>query len=218
MTLAIFDLDNTLIGGDSDHLWGQFVCEQALVDSDSFARENERFYRDYQAGTLDIDAYLRFALGPLQGRSPEDLAPLHRQFMREKIEPIILPRALRLIDSHRRQGHRLLVITATNHFITRPIVDALGIADLLACEAEISDGRYTGEPVGIPSYHSGKVLRLQAWLQQQQLNLAGSWFYSDSHNDLPLLEQVDYAVAVDPDPTLKARAVEANWPIISLRG
>ncbi len=218
MTLAIFDLDNTLIGGDSDHLWGQFVCEQSLVDSDSFARDNERFYRDYQAGSLDIQAYLRFALGPLKGRSPEELAPLHRQFMREKIEPIILPQALRLIDSHRRQGHRLLVITATNHFITRPIVDALGIADLLACEAEIDQGRYTGEPVGIPSYHSGKVLRLQAWLQQQQLDLAGSWFYSDSHNDLPLLEQVDYAVAVDPDPTLKARALAASWPIISLRG
>jgi len=218
MTLAIFDLDNTLIAGDSDHLWGQFVCEQALVDSASFARDNERFYRDYQAGNLDIDAYLRFALGPLKGRSPDELAPLHRQFMREKIEPIILPQALRLIDSHRRQGHRLLVITATNHFITRPIVDALGIADLLACEAEISDGRYTGEPTGIPSYHSGKVLRLQAWLQQQQLALAGSWFYSDSHNDLPLLEQVDYAVAVDPDPTLKARAQESSWPIISLRG
>lgn len=218
MTLAIFDLDNTLIAGDSDHLWGQFVCEQALVDSASFARDNERFYRDYQAGNLDIDAYLRFALGPLKGRSPDELAPLHRQFMREKIEPIILPQALRLIDSHRRQGHRLLVITATNHFITRPIVDALGIADLLACEAEISDGRYTGEPIGIPSYHSGKVLRLQAWLQQQQLALAGSWFYSDSHNDLPLLEQVDYAVAVDPDPTLKARAQESSWPIISLRG
>lgn len=218
MTLAIFDLDNTLIAGDSDHLWGQFVCEQALVDSASFARDNERFYRDYQAGNLDIDAYLRFALGPLKGRSPEELAPLHRQFMREKIEPIILPQALCLIDSHRRQGHRLLVITATNHFITRPIVDALGIADLLACEAEISDGRYTGEPTGIPSYHSGKVLRLQAWLQQQQLALAGSWFYSDSHNDLPLLEQVDYAVAVDPDPTLKARAQESSWPIISLRG
>ncbi len=218
MTLAIFDLDNTLIAGDSDHLWGQFVCTQGLVDSGSFARDNERFYRDYQAGTLDIDAYLRFALGPLKGRSPEELAPLHRQFMREKIEPIVLPQALGLIDSHRRQGHRLLVITATNHFITRPIVDALGIADLLACEAEISEGRYTGEPIGIPSYHSGKVLRLQAWLQQQQLSLAGSWFYSDSHNDLPLLEQVDYAVAVDPDPTLKARAVEAGWPIISLRG
>lgn len=218
MTLAIFDLDNTLIAGDSDHLWGQFVCEQALVDSASFARDNERFYRDYQAGNLDIDAYLRFALGPLKGRSPDELAPLHRQFMREKIEPIILPQALRLIDSHRRQGHRLLVITATNHFITRPIVDALGIADLLACEAEISDGRYTGEPTGIPSYHSGKVLRLQAWLQQQQLALAGSWFYSDSHNDLPLLEQVDYAVAVDPDPILKARARESSWPIISLRG
>jgi HAD superfamily hydrolase (TIGR01490 family) len=218
MTLAIFDLDNTLIAGDSDHLWGQFVCEQGLVDSASFARDNERFYRDYQAGSLDIDAYLRFALGPLKGRSPEELAPLHRRFMLEKIEPILLPQALGLINSHRRQGHRLLVITATNHFITRPIVDALGIADLLACEAGMSEGRYTGEPIGIPSYHSGKVLRLQAWLQEQQLDLAGSWFYSDSHNDLPLLEWVDYAVAVDPDPTLKARARESGWPIISLRG
>jgi HAD superfamily hydrolase (TIGR01490 family) len=218
MTLAIFDLDNTLIAGDSDHLWGQFVCEQGLVDSASFARDNERFYRDYQAGSLDIDAYLRFALGPLKGRSPEELAPLHRRFMLEKIEPILLPQALGLINSHRRQGHRLLVITATNHFITRPIVDALGIADLLACEAGMSEGRYTGEPIGIPSYHSGKVVRLQAWLQEQQLDLAGSWFYSDSHNDLPLLERVDYAVAVDPDPTLKARARESGWPIISLRG
>ena len=218
MTLAIFDLDNTLIAGDSDHLWGQFVCEQGLVDSATFARDNERFYRDYQAGSLDIDAYLRFALGPLKGRSPEELAPLHRRFMLEKIEPILLPQALGLINSHRRQGHRLLVITATNHFITRPIVDALGIADLLACEAGMSEGRYTGEPIGIPSYHSGKVLRLQAWLQEQQLDLAGSWFYSDSHNDLPLLERVDYAVAVDPDPTLKARARESGWPIISLRG
>jgi HAD superfamily hydrolase (TIGR01490 family) len=218
MTLAIFDLDNTLIAGDSDHLWGQFVCEQGLVDSASFARDNERFYRDYQAGSLDIDAYLRFALGPLKGRSPEELAPLHRQFMLEKIEPILLPQALGLINSHRRQGHRLLVVTATNHFITRPIVDVLGIADLLACEAGMSEGRYTGEPIGIPSYHSGKVVRLQAWLQEQQLDLAGSWFYSDSHNDLPLLERVDYAVAVDPDPTLKARARESGWPIISLRG
>lgn len=218
MTLAIFDLDNTLIAGDSDHLWGQFVCEQGLADSASFARDNERFYRDYQAGSLDIDAYLRFALGPLKGRSPEELAPLHRRFMLEKIEPILLPQALGLINSHRRQGHRLLVITATNHFITRPIVDALGIADLLACEAGMSEGRYTGEPIGIPSYHSGKVVRLQAWLQEQQLDLAGSWFYSDSHNDLPLLERVDYAVAVDPDPTLKARARESGWPIISLRG
>ncbi len=217
MTLAIFDLDNTLISGDSDHLWGQFVCEQGLVDSDSFARENERFYRDYQAGTLDIDAYLRFALGPLAGRSPEELAPLHRQFMREKIEPIMLPRARDLIANHRQQGHQLLVITATNHFITRPIVDALGIDDLLACDAELVDGRYTGEPIGIPSYHQGKVLRLQTWLQSKQLDLAGSWFYSDSHNDLPLLECVDFAVAVDPDATLQARAVTEGWPVISLR-
>ncbi|PLW83553.1 HAD-IB family hydrolase [Kineobactrum sediminis] len=217
MTLAIFDLDNTLIAGDSDHLWGQFLCEQGLVDSDSFADENERFYRAYQAGKLDIQAYLRFALGPLRGRSPEQLAPLHRQFMREKIQPLILPRGLALIESHRRQGHQLLVITATNHFITRPIVDALGIEELLACEAEIVAGRYTGEPTGIPSYHGGKVLRLQAWLEQRAMPLAGTWFYSDSHNDLPLLEQVDYAIAVDPDPTLRARAAEAGWPVISLR-
>lgn len=217
MTLAIFDLDNTLIAGDSDHLWGHFLCEQGLVDSASFADENERFYRAYQAGTLDINAYLRFALGPLRGRSPEELAPLHRQFMHEKIWPLILPRGLALIASHRRQGHQLLVITATNDFITRPIVDALGIGELLACEAEIVAGRYTGEPVGIPSYHGGKVLRLQAWLEQRALPLAGSWFYSDSHNDLPLLEQVDYPVAVDPDPTLRARAAEAGWPVISLR-
>ncbi|MDP4789849.1 MAG: HAD-IB family hydrolase, partial [Haliea sp.] len=162
MTLAIFDLDNTLIQGDSDHLWGQFVCEQGLVDSGRFALDNERFYRDYQAGKLDIDAYLHFALGPLRGRSPEELAPLHRQFMREKIEPIMLPRAQALIANHRQQGHRLLVITATNHFITRPIVDAFGIEDLLACDAELVDGRYTGAPTGIPSYHQGKVLRLQA--------------------------------------------------------
>jgi HAD superfamily hydrolase (TIGR01490 family) len=217
MTLAIFDLDNTLISGDSDHLWGQFVCEQGRVDSNSFARENERCYRDYQAGTLDIDAYLRFALGPLAGRSPEELAPLHRQFMREKIEPIMLPRARDLIANHRQQGHHLLVITATNHFITRPIVDALGIDDLLACDAELVDGHYTGEPVGIPSYHHGKVLRLQSWLQSKQLDLTGSWFYSDSHNDLPLLECVDFAVAVDPDATLRARAVAEGWPVISLR-
>jgi HAD superfamily hydrolase (TIGR01490 family) len=217
MTLAIFDLDNTLIGGDSDNLWGQFVCEQGLVERAGFAERNEQFYRDYQAGNLDIGAYLRFALAPLRGQSMATLATWHRAFMQSKITPIILPRATALIAEHRDQGHHLLVITATNDFITRPIADALGIDDLLACEAEIVDGRYTGEPSGIPSYHAGKVTRLNTWLAGRAVNMDGAYFYSDSHNDLPLLERVDNPVAVDPDDSLRARAEQAGWPIISLR-
>ena len=217
MTLAIFDLDNTLIDGDSDHLWGQFVCEEGLVEHEGFAQQNERFYRDYQAGTLDIDAYLRFALAPLRGQSQETLTDWHQRFMGSKIEPIMLPRAADLIARHRNQGHHLLIITATNAFVTRPIATALGIEDLLACEAEIIDGLYTGEPQGIPSYHAGKVTRLNAWLEGRSISREGAYFYSDSHNDLPLLEKVDNPVAVDPDDTLHARASEAGWPIISLR-
>ena len=217
MTLAIFDLDNTLIAGDSDNLWGQFLCEQGLVDSAGFGLQNEQFYRDYRAGNLDIDAYLRFALAPLRGRSMETLASWHRAFMHDKIKPIMLPRAKSLIGEHREQGHHLLVITATNAFITRPIADALGIEDLLACEAEIVDGCYTGEPRGIPSYHAGKVTRLNHWLAERDISMDGAYFYSDSHNDLPLLERVDKPIAVDPDDALRARAQEAGWPVISLR-
>ena len=217
MILAIFDLDNTLIGGDSDHLWGQFVCEQGMVDGAGFAEENERFYLDYQAGNLDIDAYLRFALAPLRGRSLTELAALHQEFMRSKIEPIMLPRAIDLIAEHREQGHHLLVITATNEFITRPIARALGIDDILACRAEIIDGQYTGKPIGIPSYHSGKVTRLNHWLKEHDAQMNGAYFYSDSHNDLPLLEMVDNPIAVDPDDKLLLRAREAGWPVISLR-
>ncbi|MBA6413524.1 HAD family hydrolase [Parahaliea sp. F7430] len=217
MTLAIFDLDNTLIGGDSDHLWGCFLCERGLVDSDEFGRQNEQFYLDYQRGQLDIEAYLRFALAPLANQPPERLAQWHRDFMAEVIEPIFLPAAEALIRHHREQGHRLLIITATNEFITRPIAKALGIDELLACEAEQVDGYYTGEPAGIPSFGEGKVTRLQAWLEQENESLTDSWFYSDSHNDLPLLEQVDNPVAVDPDDTLRAHAEAAGWPVISLR-
>ena len=217
MTLAIFDLDNTLIGGDSDYLWGCFVCEQGLVDGDEFAARNEQFYADYQAGKLDIRAYLRFALSPLVGQAPETLAAWHRKFMATKIEPIMLPKAAALIESHRTRGHELLIVTATNHFITRPIADTLGIAELLACEAEMVDGRYTGEPSGVPSYHEGKVTRLRAWLADRDTTLDGAYFYSDSHNDLPLLKLVDHPVAVDPDPTLLAHAEAAGWPVISLR-
>tara|TARA_B100001540_G_scaffold221369_1_gene195720 strand:- start:342 stop:995 length:654 start_codon:yes stop_codon:yes gene_type:complete len=217
VTLAIFDLDNTLIGGDSDNLWGQFVCEQGLVDSADFAQRNDSFYRDYQRGDLDIDAYLRFALGTLRGHAPAVLRDWHAQFMRSKIEPIMLPRAQELLREHRERGHQLLIVTATNEFITRPIADALGVTHLLACEAEIVDGVYTGAPRGIPSFGAGKVARLQQWAQAHDASVDGAWFYSDSHNDLPLLERVDNPVAVDPDERLRARAAEAGWPIISLR-
>ena len=217
MTLAIFDLDNTLIGGDSDNLWGQFVCERGLVEAEDFAATNDRFYADYKAGDLDIDAYLRFALGPLKGRLREELDRWHADFMESKIRPIMLPRAGELIDDHRRRGHELLIITATNRFITEPIATLLGVEHLIACEGEIVDGLYTGEPAGIPSYHAGKVTRLQQWLDDRETTLEGAWFYSDSHNDLPLLEIVDNPVAVDPDAILRARAGQMGWPIISLR-
>lgn len=217
MTLAIFDLDNTLLGGDSDNLWGQFVCERGLVDGSDFAARNEQFYEDYKAGALDIDAYLRFALSTLVGHSREELDAWHREFMASKIEPILLPRADQLIASHRARGHELLIITATNEFITRPIAELLGVPELIACEGETVDGRYTGEPRGVPSYHAGKVTRLRAWLAERDLSLDGAFFYSDSHNDLPLLELVDNPVAVDPDDRLRARALTEGWPVISLR-
>jgi len=217
VTLAIFDLDNTLIGGDSDHLWGQFVSEQGLVDSEDFARRADAFYADYVAGSLDIDAYLRFALSPLIGQSSERLKTWHQAFMGAKINPILLPQAAALIADHRQRGHELLIITATNRFITEPIARALGIENLIACEGEIVDGCYTGEPSGVPSFQAGKVTRIKQWLQDGQIDLEGAWFYSDSHNDLPLLELVDNPVAVDPDDTLRARALELGWPVISLR-
>ncbi len=217
VTLAIFDLDNTLIGGDSDHLWSQFACEQALVDSADFAQRSDRFYADYQAGNLDIDAYLRLALSTLKGHPPAQLNAWHRAFMLSKINPILLPKADDLIADHRRRGHELLIITATNRFITEPIAALLGVENLIACEAQIVDGLYTGEPSGIPSYQAGKVTRLYQWLEGRDFGLEGAWFYSDSHNDLPLLELVDNPVAVDPDDTLRAHAIERGWPVISLR-
>jgi HAD superfamily hydrolase (TIGR01490 family) len=218
VTLAIFDLDNTLIGGDSDNLWGEFVCERGLVEAEGFAARNEQFYQDYKAGTLDIDAYLRFALSALAGHPREQLDAWHREFMASKIEPLLLPKAEQLLASHRERGHQLLIITATNEFITRPIASLLGVSELIACEGEVVDGRYTGEPSGIPSFHAGKVTRLQQWLEGRDLGLDGAYFYSDSRNDLPLLELVDNPVAVDPDDTLRAHAEAQSWPVISLRG
>lgn len=217
MTLAIFDLDNTLLGGDSDNLWCEFAWEKGLAQEPGFTEKKDAFYADYQSGNLDVDAYLRFALSTLKGRSMDELARWHRQFMQEKIDPIMLPQSLALIERHRKQGHDLLIITATNAFITRPIAHALGIDELIACEAEIVDGFYTGAPIGVPSFHAGKVVRLNDWLDERKMALTDDYFYSDSHNDLPLLELVAHPVAVDPDDILMARAKENGWPIISLR-
>ncbi len=217
MGLAIFDLDNTLLDGDSDYLWGQFLVERGIVDRDYYKRENDRFYEEYRTGTLDIHEFLNFTLEPLARHDLETLQRWREQFMAEKIRPIILPKARELLSQHRQQGHRLLIITATNAFITRPIADELGVADLLATEPEMKDGRYTGRVAGTPCFREGKVQRLKEWLQHTGQNLAQSWFYSDSHNDLPLLELVTHPLAVDPDETLAQHAEMKGWPIISLR-
>lgn len=217
MRLAIFDLDNTLIHGDSDYLWGRHLIEQGVVDAESYERENTAFYEDYRAGRLDIEAFLRFSLRPLRDNTLADLMAWRAAFVREKIEPIILDAALHLIDQHRRAGDRLLIITATNRFVTAPIAERLGVEELIATDPEFKDGRYTGRVSGTPAFKDGKVERLSAWLGQHQIERPESVFYSDSINDIPLLQQVTHPVAVDPDPLLSALAAERRWPIISLR-
>lgn len=217
MSLAIFDLDNTLLSTDSDHAWGEFLLEQGAVDPIEYRQANERFMADYNAGTLDINAFLAVALKPLAENTPEQLAAWHQQFMASKIEPHILPKAEELIARHRSRDDTLLIITATNRFITGPIAERLGIDHLIAVEPEMVDGHYTGKVSGVPSYREGKVTRLQAWLEDREITLDGAWFYSDSHNDLPLLEKVDNPVAVDPDETLRKLAEERHWRIMSLR-
>lgn len=218
MPLAIFDLDDTLLAGDSDHLWGAWLCEQGLVDAATHASVNEGFYQDYRAGSLDIDAYLRFALQPVAGRTTGEVAAWQATFLRDRIAPIMLPAAQTLLESHRQRGDTLLVITATNELVAGPIVEHLGVDNLIACRVEVTGDRYTGAPLGTPSYREGKVTRLQEWLAARGEALGGATFYSDSHNDLPLLQLVDNPVAVDPDPTLAEYAREAGWLVISLRG
>ncbi|HKK15182.1 MAG TPA: HAD family hydrolase [Gammaproteobacteria bacterium] len=217
MKLAIFDLDNTLIGGDSDYLWGQFLCEHGYLDEDTHSSRHQQYYEDYKAGNLDIMEFLEFQLQPLAGVEPVTLEQRRAQYLEEKILPIMLDKAQKLVDRHRQQGHCLLIITATNEFITLPIAKMLGVKNLIASNAEKVNGYYTGKPVGTPSYAAGKVTRLQAWLEEHNSKPEETWFYSDSHNDIPLLEIVDHPVAVDPDEILKKTATENGWPIISLR-
>ena len=216
--LAIFDLDNTLLDGDSDYLWGRFLASQGIVDGDAYERENERFYREYQAGTLDIQEFLRFSLRPLRDHPRDRLERLREHFMREMIQPIMLAAAQDLIDAHKAAGDVPLIITATNAFVTAPIAARFGVAHLIATLPAERDGVYTGEVEGTPAFREGKVARLEQWLAEHQLDLGGSCFYSDSHNDLPLLERVERPVAVDPDASLRATAEARGWPILSLRG
>jgi len=217
MALAIFDLDNTLIGGDSDYLWGEFLVENHIVDGEQYQHANQDFYDQYLAGSLDIFEFLAFQLKPLADNTLADLYRWREQYLLEKIAPIMLPAAHALIAKHQQQGDTLLIITATNRFITAPIAQQLGISHLIATEAEMINNRYTGKVSGTPSYQQGKVTRLNMWLSEQQLTLDGSYFYSDSHNDLPLLNLVDHPAAVDPDDKLRAIAQQQSWKIISLR-
>ena len=217
MRLAIFDLDNTLLAGDSDYLWGQFMVEQGHVDGSWYERENRRYYEQYKAGTLDIREFCAFSMQPLTQHEPERLYAWRQQFIREKIACIVAAGTPALLERHRAQGDRLLITTATNRFITEPIAQLLGVSDLIATDPEMRDGRYTGQISGVPNFQDGKVQRLAQWRAQQPQHYAHTSFYSDSRNDLPLLLLADTAVAVDPDDVLRAEAVSRGWPVISLR-
>jgi len=217
MPLAIFDLDHTLLAGDSDHLWGEFMIEQGLVERDHHKRENDRFYASYKAGTLDIAAYTRFALEPLVRLGAEKLLPLRAHFVERVIDPIVAPAAPALLERHRIQGDELLIITATNRFVAEPIAQLLGVDELLATDPEQVNGRYTGAIAGVPCYREGKVRRFEQWLRERGERFDAVTFYSDSHNDLPLLRHVQRPIAVDPDDALRAEAGRQGWPVISLR-
>ncbi len=217
MTLAIFDLDNTLIGGDSDTLWGDYLCKRGKVDVAEHARRHANYYQDYLNGNLDIMDFLSFQLEILGKNNMETLNAWRQDYLKEMIKPILLPKAQALVNHHRQQNHQLLIITATNRFITEPISQLFGIDELIATEPEIINGRYTGNVAGTPSFAEGKITRLEAWLKNRDHSFEGSWFYSDSRNDIPLLEQVDNPVAVDPDPGLEKIAKKHGWKVMSLR-
>ena len=217
MSLAIFDLDNTLIADDSDFLWGQFLVDRGIVDKDYYERTNQKFYDDYKQGTLDIVEFLDFSLAPLAAHDAEQLYRWREEFIETIIKPITLSAAHDLVEQHRSAGDTLLVITATNRFVTAPIVELYGIDNLLATTPELINGQYTGKFIGPPCFQEGKVKQLEEWLSTSGLSLEGSCFYSDSHNDLPLLNLVDKPIAVDPDDQLRAAAEAAGWPVISLR-
>jgi HAD superfamily hydrolase (TIGR01490 family) len=220
MRLALFDLDNTLLAGDSDYEWGQFLVDRGVLERDAYESQNRAYYEQYAAGTLDIHEFLGFALRPLAAHEPADLERWHAEFMAQRIRPMIGTPARELVRKHQQAGDLCAIITATNSFVTRPIAREFGVEHLIATEPESKNGRFTGKVAGIPCFREGKVERLDDWLAGRGKRLgdfAESTLYSDSHNDLPLLERVRRPVAVDPDEKLAARAKERGWAVISLR-
>jgi len=218
MRLALFDLDNTLLAGDSDFEWAQFLIAKGVLDREVYEARNQAFYDDYKAGTLDIHAFLDFQLKPLSRHPRTQLDAWHAEFMQTRILPMVAPGTADLLARH--AADECVIITATNSFVTAPIARHLGVPHLIATEPEAVAGAFTGRVSGLPSFREGKVARLEAWLAARDLSWAAvqeSWFYSDSLNDLPLLERVHHPVAVDPDATLRRHAEAAGWPVISLR-
>jgi HAD superfamily hydrolase (TIGR01490 family) len=220
MRLVLFDLDNTLIAGDSDYEWGQFLIDHGVLEREAYEAQNRAYYEQYVAGTLDIHEYLGFALRPLAEHTGPDLDRWHGEFMRLRILPMITPAARALVRRHLDSGDLCAIVTATNSFITAPIAREFGVQNLVATEPERRDGRFTGRVAGTPCFREGKVKRVDEWLASQGHRLgdfAESVFYSDSHNDLPLLERVTRPVAVDPDAALAAEAGRRRWATMSLR-
>ncbi len=220
MNLALFDLDNTLLSGDSDFEWAQFLIEQGALDRELFEAKNLAFYEQYKAGTLDIHEFLDFQLKPLSRHTRNVLDGWRDNFMQNKVRGMVTVAAQDLVAKHRATGDVCVIITATNSFITSPIAQEFGIEHLIATEPEERDGEFTGCVVGVPCFREGKVARLESWLAQQGWgweSLSDSYFYSDSLNDLPLLKKVRHPVAVDPDETLRSYAEQHGWPILALR-
>ena len=218
--LVLFDLDNTLLAGDSDFEWAQFLIGKGVLDGEVHAAKNEQFYADYKAGTLDIHAFLDFQLLPLSRHARAELDTWHAEFMAGRIRPMMSPAAIELVQRHRREGALLALVTATNSFVTGPIAREFGIEHLIATVAAQEAGRFTGKARGQPAFREGKIARVEAWLESLGLwwgSFARSWFYSDSHNDLPLLARVSDPVAVDPDDTLRRHAEAQGWSVLSLR-
>ena len=220
MNLALFDLDNTLLAGDSDYNWSLFLIREGLLDAKTHHDRNEQFYADYKNGSLEIIAFLKFQLIPLSQQKKSFLDELHLKYMAEVIRPMMTEKAQALVDKHKAAGDICVVITATNSFVTKPIAAAYGIEHLIGSDPEMKDGEYTGGVTGVPSFQAGKVTRINQWLAERGHTLASfekSYFYSDSHNDLPLMKLVTNPVAVDADDILKKYAEENAWPYISLR-
>lgn len=218
MALAIFDLDNTLLAGDSDHAWGEFLVAQGQVTATDYAQANDYFYAQYLAGALNIDEYVAFVMKPLQSLSEAKRQQLRAQFVETVVCNMIAPGTADLLAQHRAAEDELIIITATIEFITAPIAQLLGVQHLLATVPEQNAaGHFTGRIAGVPAFQGGKITRLEQWLEARDVQFDQQWFYSDSHNDLPLLSQVTHPVAVDPDEQLASHAKTQGWPIISLR-